>query len=73
MGACRVLDSNDPDDRLESVSMQSGDAEKKVSNCRFLVLDITAELLLPCICEVCEMPVKNIEMHSSLPSLLIYI
>lgn len=69
-GVCRALDSNDPDDCLDSVSTQSGNAEKKVSNCKLPVVDISAELLLPWICDVCEMTVKSIEIYSSLSSLL---
>lgn len=36
-------------------------------------LDITAELLLPWICEACEVLLKNIKIHSSLSSILSYI
>lgn len=72
-GVCRALDSNDPDNCLDSVSTQSGNAEKKVSSCKLPVVDITAELLLPWICDVCEMTVKSIGIYSSLSSSLICI
>lgn len=72
-GVCRALDSNDPDDCLGSVSTQSGNPEKKVANCKLPVVDMSAELLLPWICNVCEMTVKSIEIYSSLSSLLICI